>query len=87
MTAAGDVIVRIRGVNKSFGPTQVLNGVDLDVRRGEVVSVIGPSGSGKTTLLRCVNALEHYDGGSIRLDGVEVGYDETGGRHRRRKER
>jgi polar amino acid transport system ATP-binding protein len=87
MTANGDVIVRIRGVNKSFGPTQVLNGVDLEVRRGEVVSIIGPSGSGKTTLLRCVNALEHYDGGSIRLDGIEVGFDEAGGRRRRRKER
>jgi polar amino acid transport system ATP-binding protein len=85
--ADGDVVVRIRGLGKSFGPTRVLNGIDLDVTRGEVVSVIGPSGSGKTTLLRCVNALEHYDEGSIRLDGVEVGFDETGGRHRRRKER
>jgi polar amino acid transport system ATP-binding protein len=87
-SSAGDgAVVRIRGLAKSFGRTQVLNGVDLDVRRGEVVSIIGPSGSGKTTLLRCVNALEPYDAGSIRLDGVEVGYDETGGRHRRRKER
>ncbi|MGH6929933.1 MAG: ATP-binding cassette domain-containing protein, partial [Dongiaceae bacterium] len=52
--AGGDVVVCIRGLGKSFGPNRVLNGVDLDVRRGEVVSVIGPSGSGKTTLLRCV---------------------------------
>ncbi len=85
--ADGDVVVRIRGLGKSFGRTRVLNGVDLDVRRGEVVSVIGPSGSGKTTLLRCVNALEHYDEGSIQLDGVEVGYDDAAGRHRRRRER
>jgi polar amino acid transport system ATP-binding protein len=85
--AHADLVVRIRGLGKSFGRTRVLNGVDLDVTRGEVVSIIGPSGSGKTTLLRCVNALEHYDEGSIRLDGVEVGFDDSGGRHRRRSER
>jgi polar amino acid transport system ATP-binding protein len=76
-----EALVEIRGVRKSFGATKVLDGVDLDVRRGEVVTVIGPSGSGKTTLLRCVNALETYDAGSIRLDGVEVGY--ANGRKRR----
>jgi polar amino acid transport system ATP-binding protein len=82
-----DVVVSIREVGKSFGPTRVLTGVDLDVRRGEVVAIIGPSGSGKTTLLRCVNALETYDEGSIRLDGVEVAYvEEANGRRRRRKE-
>ncbi len=83
---SGDVIVRIRGLGKSFGNNRVLNGVDVDVRRGQVVSIIGPSGSGKTTLLRCVNALEQYDEGSIRLDGVEVGYVEAGGRRRRERE-
>lgn len=67
-------IVRLRGVTKAFGPNAVLKGVDLDVRRGEVVAIIGPSGSGKTTLLRCINVLETYDSGSITLDGVEVGY-------------
>jgi polar amino acid transport system ATP-binding protein len=82
----GDAVVSIRGLGKSFGSNRVLNGVDLDVRRGEVVSIIGPSGSGKTTLLRCVNALESYDDGSIRLDGVEVGYDDAS-RRRKRKER
>ena len=55
----------------------MLKGVDLDVRRGEVVTIIGPSGSGKTTLLRCVNALETYDGGSLKLDGDEVGYTDA----------
>jgi len=79
-------VVRIRGLLKSFGKNLVLNGVDLDVERGEVVTIIGPSGSGKTTLLRCVNALEHYEAGSIKLDGVEVGYVETGGRRRRERE-
>jgi polar amino acid transport system ATP-binding protein len=67
-------VIRMRGVTKSFGTNQVLKGVDLDVRRGEVIAVIGPSGSGKTTLLRCINFLEEYDGGSIQVDGVEVGY-------------
>jgi polar amino acid transport system ATP-binding protein len=83
---SAEAVVRIRGLGKSFGKNRVLNGVDLDVRRGEVVTIIGPSGSGKTTLLRCVNALELYDEGSIRLDGVEVGYLQLGGRRRRERE-
>ena len=70
----GDPVVAIRGVKKSFGQTQVLGGVDLDVHRGEVVTIIGASGSGKTTLLRCINLLEVYDEGSVTIDGVEVGY-------------
>jgi polar amino acid transport system ATP-binding protein len=76
-------LVRIRGLGKSFGPTRVLEGVDLDVGRGEAVVVIGPSGSGKTTLLRCINVLETYDEGSIQVDGVEVGYDGPPGPGRR----
>jgi polar amino acid transport system ATP-binding protein len=87
VTAVSEPIVRIRGLRKSFGATLVLDGVDLDVARGEAVVVIGPSGSGKTTLLRCVNLLEPYDDGSIQVDGVEVGYDDSGGRRRRRSER
>ena len=81
-----EIVVSIRGLHKAFGQTEVLKGVDLEVRRGEVVSIIGPSGSGKTTLLRCINALETYDAGSIKLDGVEVGFnDKRGTRHRRRE--
>jgi polar amino acid transport system ATP-binding protein len=80
-------VVRIRGLTKSFGGTQVLKGVDLDVGRGEVIAVIGSSGSGKTTLLRCINFLEEYDGGSIKVDDEEVGFREAGGRRRRRPER
>jgi polar amino acid transport system ATP-binding protein len=80
-------VVAIRGVTKSFGANQVLSGVDLDVHKGEVVSVIGPSGSGKTTLLRCINFLESYDGGSIKVDGVEVGYRDGRGGRRPRSER
>jgi polar amino acid transport system ATP-binding protein len=80
-------LVRVRGLTKSFGAIQVLQGVDLDVMRGEVLSVIGASGSGKTTLLRCVNLLETYDDGSIEVDGVEVGYRDANGRRRPRGER
>ncbi len=78
-------VVRIRGVGKSFGDHRVLQGVDLDVRRGEVVTIIGPSGGGKTTLLRCINLLELYDEGSIRIDGTEVGYRTSDGAARSRR--
>jgi polar amino acid transport system ATP-binding protein len=73
-------------VEKSFGSVRVLRGVDLQVHRGQVVTILGASGSGKTTLLRCVNFLETYDGGSIRIDGTEVGYRDPG-RRRPRSER
>lgn len=82
-----DHLVRIAGVGKSFGATRVLQGIDLHVDRGEVVTIIGPSGSGKTTLLRCVNALETYDEGSIQVDGVEIGFHEENGRRRPRRDR
>jgi len=80
-------VVAIRGVKKNFGETIVLRGIDLDVHRGEVVTIIGPSGSGKTTLLRCINLLEVYDEGSVQIDGVEVGYREEGGERVLRSER
>ena len=80
-------LVQIRGLKKSFGQTRVLDGVDLDIDRGEVVCVIGPSGSGKTTLLRCINLLESYDEGSIKVDGVEIGFEDAGGTRKRRSER
>ncbi|MGH6737684.1 MAG: ATP-binding cassette domain-containing protein, partial [Bradyrhizobium sp.] len=62
-----DPLVQVRGLRKSFGATEVLKGIDLDVHKGDVVGLIGASGSGKTTLLRCVNVLETYDGGSIQV--------------------
>src|SRR6201985_2570606 len=84
---SGGPLVKVRDLRKSFGQNEVLRGVDLDVSRGEVVSVIGSSGSGKTTILRCVNLLETYDSGSITVDGVEVGYTGEGPARRRRGER
>jgi polar amino acid transport system ATP-binding protein len=82
-----DPLVQVRGLKKSFGTTEVLKGIDLDVHKGDVVGLIGASGSGKTTLLRCINLLETYDAGSIRVDGVEIGFREAGGARRRRGER
>jgi len=62
-------IVEITGLRKRFGTNEVLKGVDLSVKRGEVVVIIGKSGSGKSTLLRCVNGLEVFDEGSLHVDG------------------
>jgi polar amino acid transport system ATP-binding protein len=81
------ILLQARGVTKSFGASQVLKGIDLDVRQGQVVSLIGASGSGKTTFLRCVNLLEEHDGGEILLDGDPVGYRSEGGRRVRLSER
>jgi polar amino acid transport system ATP-binding protein len=69
--------VSMRNVAKKFGAHAVLRGIDLDVRRSEVVCLIGPSGSGKSTLLRCVNFLESYDAGEVRIEGKLIGYTET----------
>jgi polar amino acid transport system ATP-binding protein len=71
-TPDGDVIVDIAGLHKSFGALEVLQGIDVTIRRGEVVCVIGPSGSGKSTLLRCVNLLEQPTAGTVTVRGVEV---------------
>ena len=70
--------VDVRGVHKSFGALEVLKGVDLTVRQGEVTVILGPSGSGKSTLLRTLNHLEKVDRGTIRIDGELVGYRRRG---------
>src|SRR5436190_10330307 len=69
----GDVVVKLEGIRKSFGTTEVLHGVDLTVHSGEHVVVFGPSGSGKSTLLRTINLLEEPSEGSVRVLGVEYG--------------
>ena len=65
-------IIRINNVHKYFGGIHALQGVSLDVYKGEVVVIIGPSGSGKSTLLRCINRLEQYDEGSIVVEGISL---------------
>ena len=67
--SAGAPIVRIQGLRKRYGENEVLKGIDLEVRRGEVIAIIGKSGSGKSTLLRCVNGLEVFQEGSLTVDG------------------
>ncbi len=62
-------LLEIQGLQKSFGKTEVLRGIDFTMERGEVVSLLGPSGGGKTTLLRCLNFLEFADKGTITVDG------------------
>ena len=65
-------IVAIEDVHKAFGHVEVLKGISLNVRKGEVICIIGPSGSGKSTLIRCINALTPFERGSIRVMGIEV---------------
>jgi polar amino acid transport system ATP-binding protein len=73
-------MVQACGVRKHYGNVEVLKGIDLEVRAGEVMCIIGPSGSGKSTFLRCVNHLERINGGTLSVDGELVGY-------RRRRDR
>ncbi|HEV7438451.1 MAG TPA: amino acid ABC transporter ATP-binding protein [Methylobacterium sp.] len=65
-------MICLKDVHKHYGSLEVIKGVSAEVAKGEVVCIIGPSGSGKSTLLRCVNGLEAYDGGEIRVSGTRV---------------
>ena len=67
-----DFIFQAQGVKKSFGANLVLTGIDLSVKRGDVIAIIGPSGGGKTTLLRCLNFLEKADEVVLNFDGMEL---------------
>jgi len=68
-------IVRISALRKSYGSNEVLKGIDLDVKRGEVIAIIGKSGSGKSTLLRCINGLEAFQEGALTVDGKPLLHD------------
>jgi general L-amino acid transport system ATP-binding protein len=68
-------MIELSGVNKWYGDFHVLKDINLNVGRGEIVVVAGPSGSGKSTLIRCINRLEEYQEGTIKVKGVEVNAD------------
>lgn len=71
-TASDNVLIRLKSLSKHYGTHTVLDGIDLDVRSGEVLAIIGPSGSGKSTLLRCINYLEPPDGGMISIGATTI---------------
>ena len=87
MAASAELVLRLRGIHKSFGPNHVLRGVDLSVGQGQHVVIFGPSGSGKSTLLRTANLLERPDSGSVWFDGKEYGPGVEGEDHPRGKPR
>jgi polar amino acid transport system ATP-binding protein len=82
-----DTLLEISDLHKRYGQVEVLKGVDLTMARGEVISIIGSSGSGKTTMLRCINMLEEFQAGTIRIEGQEIGYEMSRGQRRRRREK
>ncbi|UZP69158.1 amino acid ABC transporter ATP-binding protein [Desulfovibrio mangrovi] len=67
-------MIEIRGLHKKFGDVEVIKGIDLSIRQGEVVVILGPSGSGKSTVLRCINRLEELSSGTVIVDGYDL-YD------------
>src|ERR1044072_3200405 len=76
--SSGASMVKAEGVHKSFGLVEVLKGIDLEAKTGEVFCLIGPSGSGKSTFLRCINHLEKINAGRLSVDGELVGYRQKG---------
>jgi lipoprotein-releasing system ATP-binding protein len=67
-----EIMIKTTGINKSFGQLQVLKGISLEVKKGEIVSIIGPSGAGKTTLLQIMGTLDKADSGELLIDGTDV---------------
>ncbi len=67
-----EIIIKIENLVKRFGKLEVLKGINMEVNKKETIVIIGPSGGGKSTLLRCINKLEHYQGGKIYLDGKDI---------------
>jgi polar amino acid transport system ATP-binding protein len=76
-------LLQVRNLGKSFGTFRLFEDINFEVNKGEVVSIIGSSGSGKTTMLRCINLLEHFQEGSIFIEGKEVGYKTRNGKRHR----
>ena len=70
--------IELRNITKRFSGNTILDGINLDITAGSVTVILGPSGSGKSTLLRCINHLEKLDGGTIRIGGHLVGYQQKG---------
>lgn len=79
MTTGNDPVLQVKHIRKSFGNLEVLKGISLEAREGDVVSILGSSGSGKSTFLRCINLLEIPDAGEIRVAGEQVAFKR--GRH------
>jgi len=75
-----EVMVQATDVHKSYGSHEVLKGITLEVKRGEVLCLVGPSGSGKSTFLRCINHLERINSGRLMVDGSLIGYREHNGK-------
>ena len=67
-----DIMIKTKDIKKSFGQLQVLKGISLEVKKGEIVSIIGPSGAGKTTLLQIMGTLDKADSGELLIDGTDV---------------
>ncbi len=67
-------MIRLKGITKSFGSLQVLKGIDLEIEKGEIISIVGPSGAGKTTLLQIMGTLDEPDEGTIEIDGTMVSH-------------
>ena len=65
-------MIKLEGITKSFGSLQVLKGIDLEINKGEIISIVGPSGAGKTTLLQIMGTLDEPDGGVVQIDGTVV---------------
>jgi polar amino acid transport system permease protein len=78
--ARNNIAVEVKDLHKNYGTQTVLDGLDMTVRIGEVLALLGPSGSGKSTLLRCINHLEDWDSGSVRVSGRRLGFHDDGKR-------
>ena len=75
MTTGNELIIKTEGVKVNFGDFWALNGIDIEVTRGEIIVILGPSGSGKSTFIRTLNRLQPHSGGTIEIDGITIDED------------